>query len=68
MTTSYVVLRAVGEKDGQSCWAAVGTFDATSSDAAIRQIAEEGTYIAVPVRSWKQRKVTVETKKRTVLS
>jgi hypothetical protein len=66
--TKYVVLRAIVETDGRSDWATVGTVDASSSDDAIKQKAEEGTYVAVPARSWKPRKVAVETKPRVRLS
>jgi hypothetical protein len=75
--TSYVVLRKDITPANQPAaalvpWAAVDTVAATSADAAIRQVVEKsgenGQFVAVPARSWKPRKVTVETKKRTVLS
>jgi hypothetical protein len=73
MTTLYRVLRSKpnGEQS-EPPWLTVElSQSASSADAAIRAVTDkhgEGVYVAIPRRSWKPRKVTVETKKRTVLS
>jgi len=65
LKTRYVVLHEV---DG--ALHVLDAIDASSAEAAIRVFAEEngdGTYVAVPERSWTQRTVKVETKTRVVL-
>ena len=62
MPTSYLVLRALADTRG--AYAPVQTVEASSSDAAIRAVANdtEGVYVAVPERSWNEVEVKVETK------
>lgn len=47
-------------------WRAVGKVEARSSESAIRQLLDgkeaEGSFVAVPARSWKPVTVKVETK------
>jgi hypothetical protein len=57
--TTYVVLKA-GEGDH---WKVIGVYDNASAHAAVRDAAEEhgaGDYVAVPARSWKPVKATLE--------
>ena len=49
MVRLYRVLRHVGD-DG---WQNVREVSAHSAEAAVRQIAEDGAFIAVPARHWK---------------
>lgn len=60
--TSYHIFTA----DPEGHWEHSGSITATSSDAAIRtyasKVEQDGTYVAVPVRSWTPRKVKVATK------
>lgn len=73
MRTRYVVLRASVDRENVASpkhWELLDAIDASSAEAAIRVFAEEngdGTYVAVPERSWTQRAVKVETKTRVVL-
>lgn len=77
--TEYVVLRRDDYGDGSTggeklAWTLVGYIDgfvpAANADAAIRKAAndEEGTYVAVPARSWQPRTVKVETQRKVSLS
>lgn len=47
-------------------WTQMGAVEAASGDAAIRahvrEYADEGTFVAVPARSWQPQTVTTETK------
>jgi hypothetical protein len=71
METSYMVLRQIGTSPGQDLapkkgWDELGTFDASSAQAAVRTAADangEGQYVAVPSRSFKPVVVKVATKK-----
>jgi hypothetical protein len=71
--TTYVVLRKIGsEEQAQPQWMEYGRAHAASSTAAIRECAgidDQGAaeYVAVPARSWKPVKVTVETKQTVKL-
>lgn len=63
--TRYLVL----SKDSSGFWSEADTVEAVSADAAIRVVAVgNGTFAAVPARSWKPRKVSVEVKERLTLS
>jgi hypothetical protein len=65
MATKYLVL----SKDSSGFWNEAETVTAVSADAAIRVVAvANGTFAAVPARSWKPRKVTLEVKERLTLS
>jgi hypothetical protein len=67
MATTYLVLT----KDDSGMWMEEDTVEAVSADTAIRAIAglnNGGTFVAVPARSWKPRKVTVESTPRVKLS
>jgi hypothetical protein len=72
-TTTYVILRKIGsEEQAQPQWMEYGRAKAASSTAAIRECAgidDQGAaeYVAVPARSWKPVKVTVETKQTVKL-
>lgn len=61
MATEYIVLESWSEK---------GRKAASSPTAAIREVAgeNEGSYVAVPVRSWHPLRLKVKTEKRVVLS
>lgn len=59
--TDYIVLN----RDNSGYWAQEKTVQARSAEAAIRQIGKEGTYVAIPQRSWKP--VTVRAETQTVL-
>lgn len=75
MATEYVVLENAGGEDGVG-WHPIGSQEARSASSAIRQhlakltegrdlsVLPHGSpwYVAVPARSWKPVKVTVETK------
>lgn len=66
MKTRYLILKA----DPDAAWADGATVEASSAESAIRTAATEhgeGTYAAVPERSWTQRTVTVETTTRVRL-
>lgn len=60
-TTDYIIL----SRDNSSYWQQEKTVQARSAEAAVRQLGKEGTYVAVPARSWKPVTVTAET--QTVL-
>jgi hypothetical protein len=57
--TTYVVLRRNNESPG---WEDIGTIDGASAQQAIRNALNgrvvEGTYVAVPTRSWKPLQVS----------
>ena len=59
--TEYVVL----SRDDSGYWSNAGTWEARSAEGAIRALKKEGTYVAVPQRSWKP--VTVQAVQTTVL-
>ena len=67
--TTYIVLQREMEGSGDSVkdrWKATGTVSASSAEAAIRQsVSDEGTYVAVPARSWKP--VAVRTETQTII-
>lgn len=68
MKTRYVVLREAEE--APHGWELLDAVVASSAETAIRAFAEnlgDGTYCAVPERSWTQRTVKVETTTRVVL-
>lgn len=68
--TEYLILRSVGKSEnGEAHWEDITRETARSAQAAIRQAAERlgadaprNHFVAVPARSWKPVKVTVETK------
>lgn len=65
-TTEYVVLRQMPEGP---IWEEVGTASGMNAQQAIKQVAEgEGTFIAVPARSWKPLTRKVETVTKDVWS
>ena len=59
--TSYVILRRSEEG-----WQVIDTAEARSAPGAVRELlngaTEGGEYVAVPERSWRPMKVSVETK------
>ena len=67
MSTEYVIL-----KQDSSAWTHIGTASAHSARSAIRERLEgsqqsseyqgDGTYVAVPARSWQEQVVKTETK------
>lgn len=65
--TSYMVLQQNAEGD----WIEMGEHHASSAEAAIREAAanvrDSRVHVAVPVRSWKPVRVTVETVSRVKL-
>jgi hypothetical protein len=66
--TRYVVLYVADPKGAEEAWVKGGVFDARSPQKAIDLYldstkAEEGTFIAVPARSWEP--ITVKTETRT---
>lgn len=66
MKTAYIVLK-LDESEGLGVlWREGPTIEATSAEAAVRsatiQGAADGTYVAVPARSWKPVTVTTETR------
>jgi hypothetical protein len=63
--TNYVVLRAGSTDDASGGWHRVSdSVKAASATAAIRVACggQSGSFVAVPLRSWKPLKVTVATK------
>jgi hypothetical protein len=62
--TTYIVLKWESESVVEAVtYTAVDEATATSANDAIRQVAQHtGPYVAIPARSWKPTKVTVETK------
>lgn len=63
--TDYIVLSRDTSRDTSGYWTQEKTVQARSAEAAIRQLGTEGTYVAVPARSWKP--VTVKAETQTVL-
>lgn len=69
--TEYVVLEL--KEDADEAWSVIDSVRAGSAQAAISAILpgftpnKGGTYVAVPVRSWKPVKVSVETVSRVKL-
>lgn len=65
MATEYVVLGLIEHEDGDG-WFEHARVEERSAQAAVRSaldgIQEDGTYVAVPARSWKPVTVKVETK------
>jgi hypothetical protein len=65
--TSYVCLKKLpGVKDEAPRWIQGVTIDAVSAEAAVRKTVDGeqgGTYVAVPLRSFQEMTVTVETKR-----
>lgn len=59
--TDYIMLK----RDASGFWTQEKTVQARSAEAAVRQLGKEGTYVAVPARSWKP--VTVKAETQTVL-
>ena len=62
--TNYVVLKR--DEEEQACWEQLTAQHAVSARQAIRKTVDggggPGTYVAVPVRSFKQETAEVETK------
>lgn len=69
-TTHYIVLRENGAAWVQVVSGNAKQWPAKSADQAIKRAAgdEPGTYVAIPVRSWQPRTLTVKTERRAVLS
>lgn len=69
----YVVLKATsdGELVGTPVtWERLGTFEGGNDQAAIREALKDeedpsGTYLGVPERSWRPRKLTITTVKKS---
>jgi hypothetical protein len=64
--TTYIVLKRLRELDTDDpnpVWAILSAhIDASNAEAAIRKVANgDGTYVAVPARSWKPVQVRTET-------
>lgn len=55
--TTYIVLG----QDASGNWRHLKAVEAHSAEHAIRQVAKEGTYVAVPGRSWNPVSVKIET-------
>ena len=51
--TRYVILKDEIPRPEEPGWHKKATVEATSAEAAVRQVAEPGVYVAVPERSWK---------------
>ena len=65
--TEYVLLRLLDQLDHPGGWMECGRSAGPSGRAALNALVDdlgEGTYIAVPARSWQPMTVTVETKIR----
>lgn len=68
--TDYVVLHDQGETDAPS-WREVGTVKGANATQAISKAAgdePDGTYVAVPARSWRPVKPTVKVERRVAWS
>lgn len=66
--TNYTVLEKVtvtGDPPGGSTYQFVKTVSAVSASAAVKSLGKEGTYVAVPTRSFNP--VTVKAETQTVL-
>ena len=60
--TTYVVLRRVDDSMPDCNWVLVGEAEAYNPKNAIKLVTEaEGTYVAVPLRSWKPTTRKIET-------
>jgi hypothetical protein len=68
--TTYIVLRNI-DTTGSPAWSWVADSKASTAERAIREVVQlvsdgggskDGSYIAVPARSWKPVTVTTETK------
>lgn len=59
--TEYVVL----VRGPEASWTDSATVKARSAEQAIRSVGKEGTFVAIPARSWKP--VTVKAETTTVL-
>jgi hypothetical protein len=74
--TSYVILKkiVVGPNEGRSSpgdWLQGPTVEAVSAEAAIRKAVDGdkgGTFVAVPLRSFSEITVTVETQRKLTLA
>lgn len=65
----YLVLHYVANEGHPAAWEEVGTFNASSTENALRQFGgSAGVYVAVPVRSWKPVELTVEKVERVKIA
>lgn len=65
--TEYVILRLLDQLEHPGGWMECGRSSGSSGRAALHALADElgeGTYIAVPARSWQPLTIAVETKIR----
>lgn len=61
--TAYLVLEHRHDSEGKSeGWWFIGNVDASGARAAVKAtVKEPGEYAAIPARSWKPTKVTIDT-------